>query len=396
MTGSIITLTLRDGRTKRYKAAWRAGGKQKRKTFKRRKDAERFLATVVKSVHEGSWQEVKPALMRDVFRAWLSDLDTRQKLGEIKPSTAASYRSGVKRHFNPALGDYRSDQLTASVMKKWRAELADKVASGAMSQQSFNNLLTLLRSILGWARAPAQRYMSHDPLVGQKRLRIQRCEATFLEDSDMDALLTAADEPEASAIIHVGLFAGLRRGEIFGLEWDDLEVGDGEVGGRIRVRRAVWRGTISTPKSKLSERTVDVPQRVLDVLAAHRATCPPMGPGFVFRTPTGQPMGPDAWYAGTFCKIRKSAGLPPTVGLHSLRHTYASLLIRQGENPKYVSRQLGHASTSFTMDSYAHLFVSTSNEAMRRLNEMIPVPARKLRVVGGAGGGASTQKVTKR
>ena len=74
------------------------------------------------------------------------------------------------------------------------------------------------------------------------------------------------------------------------------------------------------------------------------------------------------------------------MGLHSLRHTYASLLIRQSETPKYVSRQLGHASSAFTMDTYAHLFETTSTEAMQRLNRMSPEPARpELRAVEGRG-----------
>jgi len=97
------------------------------------------------------------------------------------------------------------------------------------------------------------------------------------------------------------------------------------------------------------------------------------------------PLDPGNWYRHTFAKIRKRAELPETIGLHSLRHTYASLLINQGENPKYISAQLGHASTAFTMDVYGHLFRKTSDAAMGRLNEMIPVPVRAgLRVVGGA------------
>ena len=68
------------------------------------------------------------------------------------------------------------------------------------------------------------------------------------------------------------------------------------------------------------------------------------------------------WYRRTFTKLRENAELRPTIGLHSLRHSYASLLIRQGENPKYVSRQMGHASVGFTLDSYTHVFEETSTE----------------------------------
>ena len=114
-----------------------------------------------------------------------------------------------------------------------------------------------------------------------------------------------------------------------------------------------------------------------------------MGEGFIFRTRTGKPIDPGNWYKRTFCKIRKSAKLRAGVGLHALRHSYASLLIQQKENPKYISRQMGHSSVAFTMDVYGHVFEETSTEAMERLNSRIPEPMneqsaqQELRVVAG-------------
>lgn len=147
----------------------------------------------------------------------------------------------------------------------------------------------------------------------------------------------------------------------------------------------MYASKITTPKTAAGERVVDVPRRVLDVLADYRASCPAIGDGFIFRTRRSAPIDPNSWYRRTFCKIRKGGKLRSSVGLHSLRHTYASLLIRQGENPKYVSKQLGHASTAFTLDIYGHCFETTSHDAMQRLNAMIPEAAhRELRVVRGA------------
>ena len=137
MTGSIQVRTLKGG-TKRYHAVWRAGGKQKRKAFSRKKDATRFLADTVKKVHDGTYVETRPAMMREVFAAWLSDLDTRVILGEIKPSTSSTYRGNVNKHFVPALGDYRSDQLTARIINKWRRELAERIGAGDMARKSYN------------------------------------------------------------------------------------------------------------------------------------------------------------------------------------------------------------------------------------------------------------------
>lgn len=376
MRGAIRKRTLNDGAV-RYDARWRAGGKIREKTFKRKRDAERYLVDTVKKVHEGSWQEVTPALMREVFVAWLEDLDTRVKLGEIKSSTAATYRGSVKVHFEPMFGDFRSDQFTARVIAAWRRTMAAKIETGDMAPKTYNNLLNLLHSILAWAREPAQGFLSHDPLVGVKRVKVRRPEAVFLEDDEISALLEAASgSPEDSAIIHVALFAGLRRGEVFGLQWDDLEV-NGDGSGRIRVRRSVYQGKIMRPKTATSERIVDVPRPVLDALARHKEARRPIGEGFVFRTRSGAPLDPNSWYRRVFTSIRKRAKLENGVGLHSLRHTYASLLIRQGENPKYTSSQLGHSSTSFTMDTYGHLFETTSTRAMGRLDEAIRAAKRR-------------------
>src|SRR5262245_60927345 len=102
MTGSIVTRTLPSG-DKRYNVVWRANGKQKWKTFTKRKDADRFLVSMVKSVHEGSYVDVQPLLVGALLDRWLShSVDTRVKQGLLKPSTAKSYKSMVKEHLRPA------------------------------------------------------------------------------------------------------------------------------------------------------------------------------------------------------------------------------------------------------------------------------------------------------
>ena len=326
---------------------------------------------------DGAWRRVRPAPMKEVLEAWLDDLDTRVNLKEVKESTAATYRCNLNKHFLPFFASYKSDQITPKVMKQWRKQMASRVAAGEMAPKSFNNLFTLLSAVLAWARHPAQEYMIQDPLIGQKRLKHRPAEAEFLESNDMAALLKAvASSAEENAITHLGLFAGLRRGEIFALKWNDVTWGGDKLSGRIDVRRNLYRGQVTSPKSDKSSRTVDVPRRVLDVLAAHQVSRPPQGEGFIFRTRTGSPIDPGTWYKRTFVQIRRRAGLRSTVGIHSLRHTYASLLIHQGENPKYISRQLGHALVAFTMDRYGHIFKETSTDAMQRLGTMIPAAPR--------------------
>ena len=143
-------------------------------------------------------------------------------------------------------------------------------------------------------------------------------------------------------------------------------------GGRVHVRRSIYRGVVTSPKSTKSERLVDVPQRVLDVLEEQRVSSPALGTGYVFRTGTGTPLDPGSWYKRTFRQLCYRAGLRGSINLHSLRHTYASLLLRQGESLKYVSDQLGHASIQTTCDVYGHVLESQSQDAMARAEPTHP------------------------
>jgi integrase len=147
-----------------------------------------------------------------------------------------------------------------------------------------------------------------------------------------------------------------------------VDWGTGKDGGRIWVKRSLYQGKITTPKTESSIRVVDVPQHTLDELGVYREMFPPRDGGFILRTVKGTPVDPDNWYKRRFLLILERAGLRQ-VGLHALRHTYASLLINQGESIKYVSKQLGHASIQITADLYGHLFRETSVSAMRRLEQ---------------------------
>jgi integrase len=364
MTGTIITRELKDG-TKRYDAVWRVDGKQKWRTFNKRKAAERFLTGAVKATHEGTYQDVTPALMSTVFERWLThSLDTRVKQAVLKPSTAKSYKSMLATHLRPAFDEIRSDRLRAAVIVDWARNRAEEISDGDLAPKTYNNILNLLSAILTWARQAAQSYLAHDPLTDVHRLPRSKVERAFLEPGEITELLTAADDVRDSTILATAVYSGLRRGELFGLQWSDVDWVDG----RIRVQRSLYQGAITTPKTAHSIRTVDVPASLLACLSIYRAVYPPCGDGFIFRTDAGATLDPDNWSKRALAPILERAEGVPAIGLHGLRHTYASLLINQGEHIKYVSQQLGHASITITADLYGHLFRETSSAAMRRLD----------------------------
>ena len=389
MRGTIQVRTLTDGKTKRYDVVWRAGGKQHWKTFEKKKKADRYLTKVVGEVHDGSFREVQPELMETVFKRWMEvRLETED---ELKPSTKNSYRSAVEKHFIPRFGNYRSDQLTPAVVEAWRLSMIKKERRGKVARKTYNNLHALLSVTLAWAREPAQSLLKHDPMEGIKRMKIDRAarqasEVDFLQPDEMTALLKAAKGSEESAVVHLGLFCGLRRGELFGLKWDCIDRGENDTGGQIHVRQSISAGVLGDPKTDNSRRVVDAPPDVLDALARHREACGSVADDeFVFQSKAGTPADPDNWSKRTWSDLRKRAGLRPSIGLHSLRHSFASLLIDQGENPRYVADQLGHSSPSFTLEVYAHCFKKTSDRAMGRLQKTIRAAKRRRFEVVGSG-----------
>ena len=360
----------------RYDCSWWAGGKKRSKTFATKHAAARFLATVVTETHNGTYQQTRAVAMSVVFDEWEKHLDVKQQQGRLKPSTRKAYRSMVRKHLRPAFEACRSDKLTVNVVQEWERRCAGALAAGTMSPKYYNNLLATLRVVLSWARGRGQRYLTHNPLDEIRPVPVERRERRFLEPGEITALLDAATAPH-DILLYLVTYSGLRRGEVFALQWDDLD----ETTNRLQVRRSLFQGALTRPKTRHSERVVDLPEPIVARLLAYREKYPPLAGDYIFRTGTGAPLDPDNWYKRVFVPTAQRAGLRaserhedegPSVGFHTLRHTYASLLINQGENIKYVSRQLGHASINITADLYGHLFRETSVSAMERLTQRLP------------------------
>lgn len=392
MKGWVETRKAADG--KRYDACYWIGSKKKSKTFTKRKAAERYLTNVVKAINDGTYVDVAPALMGEVFDRWLEhSLAVRLKEGSLKPSTGKSYRSMVDEHLRPAFAAYHSERLTLPVVEQWRAGIAEKIAAGTMAPKFYVNLRNLLHVIVDWARHPSRRYLAHDPLSGLPSLAVPRGKKRphFEPAQIVEILRVAAATPPDDVILRVALLSGLRRGEIFGLQWDDIDAGNGRDGGRLHVRRSIYQGDVTSPKTAESSRVVDVPQRLLDDLAVYRLMYPPLEGGWIFRQASGKPLDPDTWHREHLVPILTQAGVyGPGVGLHALRHTYVSLLVAQGADVGYIADQVGHSTTRLTQDVYRHVFSAVRAEAMRRLNAAIPSGNHPADGAGTAGTGGNT------
>jgi integrase len=195
-----------------------------------------------------------------------------------------------------------------SVVEGWRATIAKKIQGGTMAPKFYVNLKNLLNAIVVWARHPDRQYLAHDPLGGLPKISLPRAKRRPHSEPQqvVEILRVAAETPPDDTIIRLAAFSGLRRGELFGAQWGDLE--PAIEGGRVHVRRSIYQGAISTPKTEDSDRVVDLPQRIIDDLEVYKVMYPAIGEGFIFRQASGRPMDPGCTGRASACTA--SAGTP--------------------------------------------------------------------------------------
>jgi integrase len=181
---------------------------------------------------------------------------------------------------------------------------------------------------------------------------------------------TQYEEGRLEALVTLAAGTGMRPGECFGLTVDRV---------RFLERTAMVDRQLVTvqgqapclgpPKTRASNRTIPLPQVVVDALAAHLAEFPAAPDGLVF-TLTGKPITRQAfghkWRAAV-----ETARLPAGTGFHALRHYYASLLIRHGESVKTVQARLGHASAVETLDTYSHLWPDSDDRTRDAIDSVV-------------------------
>src|SRR5437867_5466590 len=213
------------------------------------------------------------------------------------------------------------------------------------------------------ARSVPQTQENRDGRLFRKdRPQAEDQEMQILTPPEIRRLLDAADEPVRTLLL-CAVLTGMRRGELLGLRWEDIDL----EGHRIFVRRALWRGKFVTPKSRRSRRTIDLAPTLRAALAKFPSR---FQGGLVFCSPDGEPINPDTFAQRDWARALLRAEVR-RLRFHDLRHTYASLLIAQGAHPKYIQTQLGHASIQTTLDRYGHLMPDAHAAEARKLDRLV-------------------------
>lgn len=373
-------------RGKSWVVHFRFGGRQIWRSFKTREEAELYLAQSQVDRAKGDFRMPAKIRFSDYAQEWL---ETYARVN-VRPKTFEGYESSLRVHLTPEFGEQYLTEITRKAIDSF---VADWVSAGPRFKErlrlarelerqrarrerrdpravrlghnpkTIGNALVPLREMLG--HAVEWGFLSANPAERVRRPRVERNhdEMQALDAAQVRRLLASASADARTPLL-CAVTTGMRRGELLGLKWGDVDWS----GRRIWVRRSVGPdGRFQQPKTRGSVRAIALTPTLISTLRLHRMASSFKGEDdLIFPSESGTPLDGRNMVRRYFEPALRKAGLP-RIRFHDLRHTFASLLIAQGEHPKLIAEQLGHASIQITLDRYGHLMDQSVGNASDRL-----------------------------
>ena len=331
-----------------------------RKTFPTLAAAKSWRADALAAANRGKLRGPQPTTLSEAASAFLEgarkgEIPTRSG-GRYKPSTLRGYDRALRLRILPALGDVRLSEIARADVQ----DLADKLTGEGLSASTVQNTLDPLRRI--FERAVRRDLVAIDPTETLELRRPDGRRDRIASPAEAVVLLAALPESER-ALYACAMYAGLRRGELRALRWNDVDLAER----RINVSRG-WDDFEGEQdgKSEAARRTVPIVKPLARELAMLKLRTGRDGDDFVFGFTATEPFFPNTVRRRAL-NAWAEAGLEP-IGLHEGRHTCASGLIASGANAKTIQRVMGHASIQVTFDVYGHLMPGGLDEALDKFD----------------------------
>ena len=352
--------------TGRERRSWHPAGSE-------RTDAERLAARLA-SERDGANDRVR-SLSFGVFLTsrWLPG-----KRLVLAASTYTGYRRYIDRHIGPALGRIGLRRLRPHHIEAlYEGLLHPRDGRAPLAPKTVYEIHLIIRGALGDAvrRGLISRnvaLVAHAP-----RLRsIPKVEPSSWTADELRAFLLAAAGHRFFAALWVAAFTGMRRGELLGLRWDDFDEGAATLSVNRGLIAIDYQVRETRGKTRYARRRIDLDPTTVGVLAAWRgwqqaeqSAAGVETAGWMFTDGRGEPIHPHA-ISQTFERIARRAGVP-VIRLDDLRHTHGTLLISAGVPVKVVSERLGHATPSFTIETYKHVLPGMQAQAARVFEQLV-------------------------
>ncbi len=352
----------------RYTVQTPTGPKRKTLYGKTRREVDEKLTKAKADRDTGFVFDADNITLGNYLDRWINDSvrDT------VRQRTWERYEQIVRVHIKPALGKVKLKNITPTHA---RALYREKLDTG-LAPRTVNYIHTTLSKAL--KDAVADGLITRNPASSVKAPRPKKKEIRPLSSEQAKAFLEAVRGNRFEAAFVVALHCGLREGEILGLKWSDVDMD----AGTLQVRRTLSEalaGHLFEPPKNGKGRSVKLTARAVEALRNHltrqieeieRLGDRYRDQGLVFPSQVGTPMHAKNLTARSFKPLLKKAGLPD-IRFHDLRHTFATLMLQNGEHPKVVQEMLGHATIAITMDTYSHVLPNMQRDAVDRLEVLL-------------------------
>lgn len=344
--------------------------------------AEQELTRLKGSRNDGTFTDARGVTVAGYLTQWL---DRKVTAGELRPTTARSYRQHLDGYLVPhlgrlPLGDLRVHHVDGMLDAIRKANATSPRPVGPVTQR---RIIASLRS--GLADAVSDRLLSWNPASHAKIAKASPPKVHPWSASEVTMFLDAVAGQRDAALWHFATFTGLRRGEMCGLRWSDVELDAARLVVREQAAQVGHEVVYGPPKTAAGDhRVVSLDAVTVAVLRQHRATQAAerlaWGPAYadsgrVFTREDGAALHPER-VTRRFRSLVGVAGLRP-VRLHDLRHGYASLAMAAGVPLPIVSKLIGHSSVAITADLYSHLLEGVGEAAAEQVAALVrrPMPS---------------------
>lgn len=306
---------------------------------------------------------------------WMDVWYENYALLKVRPSSHKTYKGYIENHIKPNIGCLPLNKMTSLELQKFykllltdgRVERKEsKKQPKGLSAKTVRNINQIISSAC--QLAVEQKLIPYNPTAGCALPKVEHKEMKTLEAEQLEAFLQEAKNTGVYEFYYLELATGLRRGEILGLKWTDVDF----KASTIKVQRQILRldGVVQEAplKTKNSYRVVTIGDDTVKILKTKKANDAGRSE-YVFPSPTGGPISPDS-VNNMLHRVLERAGIPK-MRFHDLRHTFATMALQNGVDVKTVSSMLGHYSAGFTLDTYTHVTTAAQKEAAQTMSAVL-------------------------
>ena len=381
--------------TKRADGRWQVAvligydekGKPRRKYFysKDREEVAQKMNQALNQVYSGSFLDPAKITLEEWLQAWL-----KGRKPYLAESSYMKHEVIMRRHIIPELGGAKLKNVTTrgiqtllnDKLEKGRVKKKKTDPESGLSPETVRAIHRTLNAALN--QAVKEKKIAHNPAEHVELPRLEPKEMRTFTAEELQRFFQAAQDSYYFAAFYLDLATGLRRGELLGLRWKDIDLERGTV--------SVWQQLVKSseqPRLKLkaltktpkSKRTIAIDADAVQVLKEHLSRQTEiktmlltggidyLDHGLVFCMDDGRPIDPDNFYR-RFNSLLKKAGIPKG-RVHDLRHTYATIALEEGVNIKALQETLGHATIKMTGDIYGHVTTRMKEEAANKVGGIL-------------------------